>query len=237
MLYYGYRYYNPTLGRWVSRDPAEEDGGLNLYGMCYNNPVNWFDPDGRAPMGWPVMPPPGYPPSMPPGGYGTPDPFMEGFLSWFVGNGRGVVTWLSLSGALGQERQQDYQFRTWVIKEVANLVQKELRTNSSARQMCGAELKIWAKGHKGQIAGRLTAGVTVSLVTTRYTGRKEPGIILSANAVIGDVYAQAGKVTNVITKHGVTPQEAKREFETQLKDGDAAIRAYLDFLKAAIGGN
>jgi integrase/recombinase XerD len=30
---YGYRYYNPTTGRWPSRDPIGEEGGLNLYGF------------------------------------------------------------------------------------------------------------------------------------------------------------------------------------------------------------
>ncbi|MCZ7640943.1 MAG: hypothetical protein M5U12_35755 [Verrucomicrobia bacterium] len=30
LLYYGYRYYNPTTGRWVSRDPIGEQGGFNL---------------------------------------------------------------------------------------------------------------------------------------------------------------------------------------------------------------
>ena len=34
-------------GRWISRDPIEEDGGLNLYGFCGNNPLNVFDKDGR----------------------------------------------------------------------------------------------------------------------------------------------------------------------------------------------
>ena len=72
---------------------------------------------------------------------------------------------------------------------------------------------------------------------TRFSGRKEPGILLSANAVIGDVYYKAGKVTGELTKNDVTPQEAKREFETQLKDGSAAIQTYIDFMKAAIGGN
>jgi RHS repeat-associated protein len=42
-LYYGYRFYNPTVGRWPSRDPIEERGGLNLYGMVGNNPVNAVD--------------------------------------------------------------------------------------------------------------------------------------------------------------------------------------------------
>lgn len=31
------------LGRWVSRDPAEEEGGLNLNGMCDNNVIGQVD--------------------------------------------------------------------------------------------------------------------------------------------------------------------------------------------------
>jgi RHS repeat-associated protein len=30
LLYYGYRYYNPTTGRWISRDPIEERGGRRV---------------------------------------------------------------------------------------------------------------------------------------------------------------------------------------------------------------
>jgi hypothetical protein len=29
--------------QWPSRDPLEEEGGLNLYGMVDNDPVNWVD--------------------------------------------------------------------------------------------------------------------------------------------------------------------------------------------------
>ena len=29
--YWGYRYYNPGLGRWMNRDPLEEEGGFNIY--------------------------------------------------------------------------------------------------------------------------------------------------------------------------------------------------------------
>ena len=42
-VYYGYRYYSPPLGRWLSRDPIEEQGGLNLYGFVNNDPVNKWD--------------------------------------------------------------------------------------------------------------------------------------------------------------------------------------------------
>jgi RHS repeat-associated protein len=66
LYYYGYRWYAPNLQRWLNRDPIAEHGGLNLYGFVRNNPANLIDSDGRAPMGWPVVPPPGYPPSIPP---------------------------------------------------------------------------------------------------------------------------------------------------------------------------
>ena len=46
--YYGYRFYDPGAGRWLNRDPIGERGGVNLYGMCYNAPVNGFDDYGLA---------------------------------------------------------------------------------------------------------------------------------------------------------------------------------------------
>ena len=44
--YYGIRYYLPSLGRWLNRDPISETGGLNIYLMVINNPVNFIDPLG-----------------------------------------------------------------------------------------------------------------------------------------------------------------------------------------------
>jgi RHS repeat-associated protein len=50
LLYYGYRYYNASTGRWLNTDPLEEDGGLNLYALK-NDLVNGIDPDGRCTLG------------------------------------------------------------------------------------------------------------------------------------------------------------------------------------------
>jgi len=40
---YTYRYYDPLTGRWPSRDPIGEEGGLNLYGFAGNNGCSKFD--------------------------------------------------------------------------------------------------------------------------------------------------------------------------------------------------
>jgi len=45
--YYGYRFYDPNLQRWLNRDLLEEDGGINLYGAMFNDPVNLVDADGQ----------------------------------------------------------------------------------------------------------------------------------------------------------------------------------------------
>ena len=43
LYYYGYRYYDPATGRWPSRDPIGERGGVNLYGFVANSTVNGID--------------------------------------------------------------------------------------------------------------------------------------------------------------------------------------------------
>ena len=40
---YGYRYLHPQLGRWLSRDPIAEEGGLNLYGFVGNAGISRLD--------------------------------------------------------------------------------------------------------------------------------------------------------------------------------------------------
>ncbi len=43
LTYYGHRYYSAELGRFINRDPIQEQGGLNLYGFCGNDGVNHWD--------------------------------------------------------------------------------------------------------------------------------------------------------------------------------------------------
>jgi RHS repeat-associated protein len=47
LLYYGCRYYNSTTGRWPSRDPIGERGGVNSYSFVDNDPLSRVDVLGR----------------------------------------------------------------------------------------------------------------------------------------------------------------------------------------------
>ncbi len=43
LYYYGFRFYDPSLQRWLNRDPIGERGGLNLHAFTHNDPINRVD--------------------------------------------------------------------------------------------------------------------------------------------------------------------------------------------------
>ncbi|RIJ06130.1 hypothetical protein DXK93_01190 [Achromobacter sp. K91] len=51
LYYYGMRYYQPWIGRWINPDPAGTVDGLNLYCMVGNNPVTDEDSYGLTKKG------------------------------------------------------------------------------------------------------------------------------------------------------------------------------------------
>lgn len=60
-----YRAYDSNSGRWLSRDPVGERGGVNLFAYVYDNPENHFDPlglRGAVPAPSPTTPPAPVPP-------------------------------------------------------------------------------------------------------------------------------------------------------------------------------
>ena len=82
LYYYGYRFYDPNMQRWLNRDPVQEAGGINLHDFVLNSPPNYFDllgldehPQGGWPPGssttsdgpqLPITLPPGNPTNRPP---------------------------------------------------------------------------------------------------------------------------------------------------------------------------
>jgi RHS repeat-associated protein len=49
LIMYPYRPYKASTGTWLSRDPLEEQGGLNLYSFCDNDAIDNADPFGETP--------------------------------------------------------------------------------------------------------------------------------------------------------------------------------------------
>ena len=106
-VYYGYRYYNASTGRWLSRDPIGEWSGADLYGFVREDPIDFVDllgcqdkgpiPNPVIPPNWPTpdpgqppLPPPNIPPGAPPGGPGAttqPPPPPSGTPPGGVGPG------------------------------------------------------------------------------------------------------------------------------------------------------
>lgn len=46
---YGERFYDPNLQRWLNKDPIGEQGGINLFGFVFNDPMYWVDHYGECP--------------------------------------------------------------------------------------------------------------------------------------------------------------------------------------------
>lgn len=84
LVYFGYRYFNSSSAKWLSRDPMEELGGPNLYAFFREDANDFVDVFGLGPSALnppvytdgplpnPVLPPnmfngpPGFPPNRPP---------------------------------------------------------------------------------------------------------------------------------------------------------------------------
>jgi RHS repeat-associated protein len=56
LSYYGYRYYNSTTGRWLTSDPIQELGGINLYQVFFNAGTDHLDEEGL--QNWMINPGP-----------------------------------------------------------------------------------------------------------------------------------------------------------------------------------
>ena len=96
LVRFGYRDYDPDVGRWTSKDPILFNGGsTDLYGYCINDPVNCVDPLGLFDIGKAL----GYGASVW-GGItaGGPGSLIGGFVGGVIGGALGGVPGAVLGG-------------------------------------------------------------------------------------------------------------------------------------------
>ena len=150
LCYYGYRWYSPFHGRWISRDPIDEKGGMNLFAYVLNNSTTEIDVLGLqmlAPAPAPIPPAPILPPNVIPGpGFGGPpvvQPInptfplivraappiaagvMLGYMSWQLGEES-----LELERSLANLKAAELQ-----AAELARRIEEEERRRRSMNQM------------------------------------------------------------------------------------------------------
>jgi RHS repeat-associated protein len=124
VTFYTYRYYDSLTGRWPSRDPIEEEGGINLYGFVGNDAVNRYDYIGMM----------GSPPAGPRLGYNDTTSKKDG--AGTCGYAKWIIAWV-LEGV--NSDKQD------------GVIAQQI-TRSGWYQTCGREAKRIIKEDRKEVA-------------------------------------------------------------------------------------
>ncbi|CAA6807854.1 MAG: odd Oz/ten-m homolog 4 [uncultured Campylobacterales bacterium] len=100
LVRFGYRDYDPSLGKWTAIDPIRFNGGdTNLYNYVLNDPVNLIDPTG---MFWEEV-------------------FAVGYLAWTVGK-TAYKGWKLIVGAITAYGVYDYSNKYDKKQKLANQI-------------------------------------------------------------------------------------------------------------------
>jgi RHS repeat-associated protein len=111
LLYYGYRYYSASAGRWLSRDCILESGGPNLYAFVLNNSSLYIDILGREPNTPTIV----IRPVSPDLGYDTP----EGAINNSIDAERAKYGWLVIDVQnIADANQQLAKVKCACVKEL-----------------------------------------------------------------------------------------------------------------------
>jgi RHS repeat-associated protein len=149
LYYYGFRFYEPNLQRWLNHDPLGEAGGINLYGFVGNSPVNAGDANGLLFSGF----------------FGDVGTIVG---SWFTGDARGANpnTYIAQRTALLGPTDN------FVPNMVHDLVQQtgdigtDMAAAEGAGRVAGAALECaanaWRSWRTAQAAAELTSAANLA---------------------------------------------------------------------------
>src|SRR5207247_9641261 len=107
-LYSGFRYYTPSTGRWLSRDPIGQIGSLNLHAYVGNAPVDSFDPfglcQGNGCVAMPAAAIPGFGFKNPlTGAHKSSCTWLEGKIRGYLSSKEDIRAWDRFVGGTGND--------------------------------------------------------------------------------------------------------------------------------------
>jgi RHS repeat-associated protein len=192
LIYYRARWYDPSMGRFISEDPIEFAGGSNWYAYVGNNPVNFVDPLGL-----------------------NAADFLEGLVDFTAGNGDTLSTVstsgiLQLAGPAGMAASRvlpDYSFT--LSKKVRQWMGTDCLVDSNSTSYkvgVGAAIVQQLAGLVAGVRGISKTPVSLSKTTTKTTVA-ETTVVESPTKV---------PITDLEPTHGMT--KSNREFLKLFKD-------------------
>lgn len=191
LYYYGLRYYQPWVGRWLSADPAGIADGLNMFSMVHNNPINAVDRDGAATL------------------------FSQAisFIGGLVNNGFSLPTFssfsmpsfsgLSLSGfSLGDISIMGILKNTlgWAIKYAYKKTYKALLNKLLSQADTAEQKRNIVRGFRAATLGISVAIAAASVATAGLAIPVAVGIGLAAGGVAAAIGFFAGPISNALSK-------------------------------------
>jgi RHS repeat-associated protein len=205
-LYYSStRFYDPALGRWLSRDPIAEAGGINLYAYVGGDPVNRIDPSGLilvqvagGLVGGIAGAVGAYISTcgdLRAAGIGFGVGAVTGVLSTIPGGLAASAAWGGLAGAFGNVGN--------ALGSNKRIDPTSLAISTVAGAAGGVIGGAVTRGLTGDVAGQWFSGSTPSALAARATGAEVSGAILGGSAagsadMVGNaaLSASAGKSCN-----------------------------------------
>ena len=163
LVHYLYRFYNPQLGQWLSRDPLGEEGGVNLYGFVSNDPVGLLDPWGLTLRDWFVE--------------GMVDASMSGNSGAYWGYAGAYTAWDMLSfGALGRREKLERALEAGEISAM-DFAAGQLANGTASL----AQVALFASTAGGSSGGSLMLqGAKLGFATEALTLYGEQGSLIAA---------------------------------------------------------
>jgi RHS repeat-associated protein len=205
LYYFGRRFYDPNLQRWLSRDSIGIDGGVNLYAFVKDSPVTLIDPEGAEALGY-------YPDGtiQNPFQGGQAGPFDDGFVSVGISLVSLINPYAAIAGeligawswAISGPDAVPFKDRIDYLNLVAASLGRIPAVRASGRL---TELVVFKRVTKVVSEGK-------TVIYEDYTIRQVLGRFLKGADVkeAGDHAKQVGVVTGVVDRDGAAARRAAR---------------------------